>query len=113
MSGDRPRTYPKGTVGVIALVFTYEVGDAPEFERVYGPEGDWAQFFRGGRGFVGTELLRDVEQPGRYLVVDRWESREAYNEFVEEHREEYMRRVDETAFNYDRELRLGTFESVW
>ncbi len=98
---------------MIALVFSYEVADAAEFERVYGPEGDWAQFFRAGAGYVGTELVRDVEQPGRYLVIDRWESRDAYNAFVEANRDEYMRRVDETAFLYEQELRLGTFESVW
>ena len=83
------------------------------FERVYGQKGEWVAFFRSGPGYVGTELLRDVEVPGRYLVVDRWESREAYNTFVEAHREAYMLRVDETAFCYDRELRLGTFENVW
>jgi heme-degrading monooxygenase HmoA len=98
---------------VIALVFSYEVRDAAEFERAYGPDGDWAQFFRTGRGYVGTELLRDVETPGRYLVVDRWESADAYNAFASEHREEYMGRVDDSRFHYDQELRLGTFESVW
>ena len=98
---------------MIALVFVYDVSEADEFRRVYGAGGEWETFFRGGRGYVGTELLHDVEQPGRYLVVDRWESRDAYNAFVEEHREEYMRRVDETVFLYDHELRLGTFESVW
>jgi heme-degrading monooxygenase HmoA len=98
---------------VLALVFTYDVADADEFERVYGPDGEWSRFFRGGRGYVGTELLRDVEQPGRYLVVDRWETRETYNAFVAEHRDEYMRRVDESTFHYERELRIGTFESVW
>jgi len=98
---------------VIALVFSYDVRDAGEFERVYGPDGDWARFFRQGRGYVGTELLRDVEVPGRYLVVDRWETAEAYNEFVAAHREEYMRRVDEAAFHYEQELRFGTFENVW
>lgn len=98
---------------MIALVFVYDVSQPEEFERVYGPDGEWAEFFRQGRGFVGTELLRDVEQPGRFLVVDRWESRDAYNAFVEQHREEYMRRVDETVFLYDNELRLGTFENVW
>jgi heme-degrading monooxygenase HmoA len=98
---------------VIALAFAYDVSDTAEFERVYGSEGDWAQFFRTGLGYVGTELLRDVEQPGRYLVVDRWDSREAYNAFVEANRDEYMRRVDETAYLYGQELRLGTFESVW
>ena len=98
---------------MIALVFSYDVGDALDFERVYGPEGEWAAFFSAGKGFIGTELLRDVEHPDRYLVIDRWESRDAYNEFTESHRDEYMRRVDETAFHYERELRVGTFESVW
>ena len=98
---------------MIALVFSYEVRDTGEFERVYGPEGEWAAFFRQGRGYVGTELLRDVEAPSRYLVLDRWESADAYNAFVAEHREEYMERVDATRFHYDSELRFGTFESVW
>ncbi|MGH2998637.1 MAG: antibiotic biosynthesis monooxygenase family protein [Gaiellaceae bacterium] len=98
---------------MIALVFSYEVRDAAAFERAYGPDGDWAQFFRSGRGYVGTELLRDVETPGRYLVVDRWESADAYNAFAAEHREEYLRRVDDTRFHYDQELRFGTFETVW
>ena len=98
---------------VIALVFSYEVRDAPQFEAVYGPEGEWARFFADARGYIGTELLRDVEAPGRYLVIDRWESAEAYNAFVTERREDYMRRVDETGFLYDQELRFGTFENVW
>ena len=98
---------------MIALVFRYEVRDTAEFERVYGPDGDWARFFRHGRGYVGSELLRDVETPGRYLVVDRWESAEAYNAFIGEHGRDYMRRVDETRFHYDSELRFGTFENVW
>jgi len=98
---------------VIALIFSYEVRDSAEFERVYGPEGEWAQFFRQGRGYVGTELLRDVESPGRYVVIDRWESAEAYNDFASANRDEYMRRVDDTRFHYDQELRLGTFAGVW
>ena len=98
---------------MLALVFSYDVRDAAAFEQAYGPEGEWAQFFRSGRGYVGTELLHDVEEPDRYLVIDRWESIDAYNAFVELHREEYMRRVDETAYLYDQELRFGTFENVW
>ena len=98
---------------MIALVFTYEVADSAVFERAYGGEGEWARFFQVGRGYVGTELLRDVESPGRYLVVDRWETRESYNEFVAANKAEYTRRVDESAFYYERELRLGTFENGW
>jgi heme-degrading monooxygenase HmoA len=97
---------------VIALVFSYQVHDAPEFERVYGTDGEWAEFFRRGRGYIGTELLRDVEAPGRYLVIDRWESAEVYNEFAAVHRKEWMERVDATRFHYDSELRFGTFETL-
>jgi heme-degrading monooxygenase HmoA len=98
---------------VIALVFSYDVREPAAFEAVYGPAGEWAQFFTGARGYIGTELLRDVEVPGRYLVVDRWDSADAYNAFVAERRDEYMQRVDDTRFMYDQELRFGTFENVW
>jgi heme-degrading monooxygenase HmoA len=97
---------------VIALVFSYEVSDTAEFERAYGADGEWAEFFRQGRGYIGTELLRDVEASSRYLVVDRWESADAYNAFVAERREEYMERVDATRFLYDSELRFGTFDTL-
>src|ERR687888_2169496 len=46
---------------MLTLVFSYDARDPEEFERVYGPEGEWTAFFRGGAGYVGTELLRDVE----------------------------------------------------
>ena len=98
---------------MIALVFSYEVRDAEGFELAYGPDGEWEQFFRQGVGYIGTELLHDVEIPTRFLVIDRWESADAYNVFAAEQREEYMRRVDDTRFLYDQELRFGTFENVW
>jgi len=46
-------------------------------------------------------------------VIDRWDSADAYNAFAAEHRDEYMRRVDDTRFFYVQELRFGTFENVW
>ena len=98
---------------MIALVFSYEVREPAGFERAYGADGEWAQFFRQGAGYIGTELLRDVEHPARYLVIDRWETAEAYNAFAASQREEYMRRVDDTRFLYEQELRFGTFENVW
>ena len=89
--------HERGGLAVIALVFRYEVRDPEEFERVYGPDGEWAQFFRRGVGYIGTELLRDVEEPERYLVIDRWESAEAYNAFLAEHQAEYLRRSRRSA----------------
>ena len=97
---------------VIALVFSYEVRDVAGFERTYGPDGDWAQFFAGAKGYIGTELLRDVDTPGRYLVIDRWDSADDYNAFVTENQAEYVRRSDDARFYYDQELRFGTFENT-
>ena len=52
-----------------------------EFERMYGPEGNWADLFRLHPGYIGTELHRDSENPRRFITIDRWESRKAYAEF--------------------------------
>ena len=98
---------------MIALVFRYDVRDADEFARVYGPNGEWAQFFRQGDGFIGTELLQDVDETDRYLVIDRWDSADAYNAFLAAFGDEYLRRSDESRFYYLQELRFGTFENVW
>ncbi len=98
---------------MIALVFRYEAREPEQFARVYGPEGEWAQFFRRGRGYIGSELLRDLEEPERFLVIDRWESPEAYASFLAEHEAEYLHRSDEARVHYLQELRFGTFENVW
>jgi len=98
---------------VIVLVFRYEARDTEDFARVYGPDGDWAQFFRQGRGYIGSELLRDVEEPERFLVIDRWESADDYQTFLADHGEEYVRRSDEARVQFVQELRFGTFENVW
>jgi heme-degrading monooxygenase HmoA len=89
------------------------VRDAEAFERAYGPDGDWATFFGQADGYIGTELLRDVKERERYLVIDRWETADAYNVFLGEHRDEYMRRSDESAALYVQELRFGTLENLW
>ena len=98
---------------MIAVVFRYDVRDPEQFEDVYGPDGQWAQFFRQGAGYIGTELLRDLEEPGRYIVIDRWQSIEAYNAFVSANQAEYLERADDSRLYYVQELRFGTFENVW
>ena len=99
---------------VIALVFRYDARDPEELRarrtaRTASGRSSSAQ----GAGYIGTELLRDVEEPDRYLVIDRWESVDAYNAFLAEHQAEYLRRSDESRFYYIQELRFGTFENIW
>jgi heme-degrading monooxygenase HmoA len=93
-----------------AAVFAYEVdpGRAAEFEAVYGPDGEWARFFRTGAGYAGTELWRDGR---RYLVIDRWASADAYAAFLAAHDAEYRARSAATAALYVRETPLGRYEA--
>jgi ribosomal-protein-alanine N-acetyltransferase len=54
---------------------------ARAFEKVYGPEGNWAKLFRRGEGYIRTDLIRDHQIRGRYLTLDFWASRQAYQRF--------------------------------
>ena len=98
---------------MIAIVFRYDVRDPQDFAAAYGPNGEWAQFFRQGVGYIGTELLQDVDELDRFVVIDRWESADAYNAFVTDHQDEYLQRSDDSRLYYVQELRLGTFENIW
>ena len=96
-----------------AAVFSYEVdpGEAVAFEAVYGADGEWARFFRGGDGYLGTELLRAAGRDGlRYLVIDRWRSAAAYEGFLADHGDEYARRSRATERRYRGETVVGRFE---
>ena len=52
-----------------------------EFQTAYGPDGDWAWLFRRDPQYIRTDLLRDRDDPTRFLTVDFWTSREACASF--------------------------------
>ncbi len=70
---------------VYELFWEYEVcpEHAGAFERLYGADGEWARLFRRADGYVETLLFRDTDRPTRYLTVDCWRSRAAYDAFVQ------------------------------
>jgi heme-degrading monooxygenase HmoA len=69
------------TMYVILWRFRPLEGQESEFERAYGPSGEWALLFGRGDGYLGTELLRRFEDSREYLTLDRWVSRAAYETF--------------------------------
>src|SRR5262245_7873600 len=81
-----------------------------EFETAYGADGVWARFFRQSPDYLGTELLRPSDVPDRYITIDRWQSRAAYEAFRAEHTDEYEE-LDRkcTALTID-EAKFGEFE---
>jgi heme-degrading monooxygenase HmoA len=74
-----------------AVVWTYRAlrGREREFERMYAADGDWARLFRRSADYLGTELFRDTADEARYLTMDRWTSRTAYEDFLQTARDDY------------------------
>jgi heme-degrading monooxygenase HmoA len=84
----------------------------PAFTEMYGPLGAWALLFRTAPGFLGTELLRDLEGARRYVTIDRWESRDAYDAFRRASEDEYEALDRAGARLTDVESLVGDFGTV-
>jgi heme-degrading monooxygenase HmoA len=74
---------------VVVWEFRIRTAKRRAFERAYGPDGEWATFFRKGKGYLGTELIRDELNPGRYLTLDFWKSQKHYERFKSQNRKKY------------------------
>ncbi|MEX1275377.1 MAG: hypothetical protein WEE20_05560, partial [Bacteroidota bacterium] len=68
--------------------FRPKPGHERQFESAYGPEGDWAKFFRQGNGYIGTKLLKESGS-AFYFTIDEWSSKEAYEVFRSKHEARY------------------------
>jgi heme-degrading monooxygenase HmoA len=105
MSGD-------GDEFVILWEFRVRKGCEATFEDAYGPGGAWGKLFASGVGFVGTELIRDLDHPRRYITIDRWASRDAYATFKESNASAYAE-FDEQCERWTKaEAKLGTWTVV-
>lgn len=104
------------------ILWRFEVAKscASHFEQVYGAEGDWARLFRQAPGFLGTELLRDVEPrdderggaSSFYVTLDRWESAEAFETFQRKRGADYQALDARCEALTLREEKLGHFDAV-
>jgi heme-degrading monooxygenase HmoA len=83
------RPFEKNSGFVIVWEFRIRTVKRRAFERAYGPHGEWATLFRTGKGFLGTELIRDEDDANRYLTLDFWKSRKHYERFQRQNREMY------------------------
>lgn len=97
---------------LVVWEFRVQPGLERRFEEVYGSEGTWAKFFRRSERYLGTELLRDTNQPRRYVTLDFWTTRTAYENFRRRNLPEYEAIDKQCEQMTERELQLGSFERV-
>ena len=89
--------------------FSVQPDRKAEFEFHYGPEGTWVRLFRRAPGYLGSVLLQDRADAHRYVTIDRWESREAWQAFRQHFASEYERLDREFEGMTTAEAPLGEF----
>ncbi|HLA08072.1 MAG TPA: antibiotic biosynthesis monooxygenase [Anaerolineales bacterium] len=82
-----------------------------EFEDIYSSNGAWAELFKKGNGYVGTELIHSTEVVERYITVDRWVSLDSYETFLSRWMDEYKTLDRQSEGLTHHESYLGRFES--
>jgi heme-degrading monooxygenase HmoA len=96
------------------IIWEYQVKEEQlvAFEKIYASHGAWAELFRKEVGYLGTELLRDSNQPQRYITIDRWTSPEDYESFRSKWESEYARLDAQCEGLTEQETLLGKWESI-
>ena len=97
-----------GAQHVIVWEFRVAPGKETEFIEKYGPNGSWARFFRNGRGYLRTELVRDVTDRQRFLTLDYWRSEEEFKKFRQQNLADYERLDRECERLTETETCMGT-----
>jgi heme-degrading monooxygenase HmoA len=92
--------------------FQVRPGCEAQFEKTYGPNGEWVGLFGRAPGYLRTELLRDKTAPGRYLTIDYWESELSHRQFRQQFDSEF-RQLDQLCEHMtDSEVLVGHFAVV-
>ena len=80
-----------------------------EFERIYGPDGEWVALFKCSKGYIGTQLHHDINNSERYFTVDLWESKDEYDAFRRERAPEFDLLDKKCNLMTDEEVFIGEF----
>lgn len=97
---------------VIIWEYRVKLNRVAEFEQAYAAEGTWAQLFQRHPGYLGTELLRDSNEPQRYVTIDRWASAEQYASFMAQYRTAYATLDAQFGALTEKEFLSGKWEST-
>ncbi len=81
----------RGGSSMVEIIWEFVVKEEArgQFELAYGPGGAWSKLFARYPGFRGTTLLRDTENPRRYLTIDFWETEAQREQVLAERKAEY------------------------
>jgi len=99
---------------MFAYIWEYRVASrhVEEFKRHYGAEGSWVELFRRAQGYADTRLLRDRDDPERFVTIDTWVSAAAYAAFRERFAAEFEALDSACGALTLEETHLGVFDAA-
>lgn len=95
------------------ILWKYDVDSSNQsaFEQDYGRNGSWFKFFEPCDEYLGHDLLKNTDGKS-YTLVDRWMSKEDYENFLSEHKAEYDQLNEKFSSLYTAETQMGTFDLI-
>ena len=93
----------------IACTFVVKEECRGQFELAYGPGGEWSKLYARSQGFRGITLLRDTENPRRYLAIEVWDTLDQRQQRLAEIAEERSALDTHLAAWTESAAKLGTF----
>ncbi len=96
---------------MFTIIWEYQIEPAMQtaFEEYYHADGIWAHCFRQHTGFIATQLLQDQDNPYHYLTIDYWQHETSFQQFYQQHRDDYDA-IDKLCGSFTiSEHRVGTF----
>ncbi len=99
---------------MLVIVWEYVVRpeQLAEFESLYRPHGPWVELFQHSPGFVSTTLMRDVHDPLRFMITDRWQDEASYETFKREFAGPYQELSERGERTHRAEHLIGRFDFV-
>ena len=96
------------------IVWQYKVKpeNREKFENIYGPEGLWADFFRTSAYYKGTCLFNSEQFSDVYLLLDFWDTKEAYAHFTTAQADTYQRLSFQFQDVYQEEAKVDTYYAI-
>ena len=99
---------------MVAVVWQFDIqpGKSPDFERLYGADGDWTKLSRRSRSFLGSSFLRAIGSDTRYLLVEYWGEMVVYEKHLADFTEQVKALEAQRALLVDRMETVGIFSAL-
>ncbi|MCP4459110.1 MAG: hypothetical protein GY816_13970 [Cytophagales bacterium] len=95
------------------IIWKYTVDNTKQqkFEEEYDRNGSWFKFFEPCNDYMGHDLLKNMDGE-TYLLIDKWMSKNDYENFLKSNQLEYDAINNRSKELYDLEEQIGLFNSI-